>query len=128
MDPEDLLNQATADPARSDLIVSTISYQIAFDGNAVETDFYGDVVSITVQENVSTATTLRLQLVTRLQDDGTWTHLDDERLAPFSQLSVTLGFSGGGIAGALGGALGGGNNDGLEPVFDGYITGLNNLR
>ena len=106
--------------------MATTTYQIAFDGSAVEADFYGDIVSLTVDENGAVATTLRLQLATRLKDDASWSRLDDERLAPFTRISVKIGFSGGGgLAGAVSGLLGGAGNDGLEPVFDGYITGLN---
>lgn len=102
------------------------AYQIAFDGSAVENDFYADVVSLTVEENTFTATTFRLQLATTLQDDGSWKYLDDDRLALFTKVSIKIGFTGGGgLAAALGSLLGGGGgNDGLQPVFDGYITGF----
>lgn len=44
-------------------------------------------------------------------------------------MSIKLGFTGnGGLAGALGalsGALAGGSNNGLVPVFDGYVTSVN---
>src|SRR5262245_52078485 len=102
------------------------AYQIAFAGDAVEDDFYGDVVELTVEESTAAASVLRLRLTLRLQDDGTWTYLEDDRFAPFTQVSVKVGFTGGaGLAGALGGLLGGGGDDGLEPVFDGYITVIN---
>src|SRR5262249_1324162 len=78
------------------------------------------------------ATTLRLQLVSSLQDDGTCSHMQDKQLALYANVTAEIGFSGGqGLAGALGsaasaisGALGGssGGDDGLIPVFDGYIT------
>jgi phage protein D len=104
------------------------AYQIAFNDEAVEEDFYGDVVSITVEENTATASTFRLQLATALQDNGSWAYLEDGRFALFTKVSIRIGFTGGGgLAGALGGALGGlggGDSDGLEPVFDGYITGF----
>lgn len=100
------------------------AYQIAFDGEAVDEDFYGDVVSLTVEENTDTASTLHLRLRITLQDDGSWDYLDDDRLTLFKKVKVTIGFTGGGgLTGALGGALGGGN-DGLEPVFEGYITAV----
>jgi hypothetical protein len=102
------------------------AYQIAFDGTAVDDDFYGDVVSLTVEENTTTANTFHLRLTTTLQDDGSWAYLDDDRLALFTKVSVKIGFmSGGGLAGALGGLLGSGGNEGLVPVFDGYITAFN---
>src|ERR1700730_5323258 len=106
------------------------SYQIAFSGEAVEDSFYGDVVSLTVEESIAEAATMQLRLATRQDDRGAWDYLEDARLAPFTKGSVRLGFaSGGGLAGALGavaGALGGGGagDDGLEPVFDGYVTAV----
>jgi phage protein D len=96
------------------------AYKLLFADEAVDEEFYGDVLAITVVEQAG-ASTLRLRLATRLEDDGSWRYLEDGRLAPFTKVSLRLGFTGGqGLAGALGGVTGG--NDGLEPVFDGYIT------
>jgi hypothetical protein len=100
------------------------AYLIAFDDEAVEEEFYDDVVSLTVDENTATGTSFRLQLATTLQDDGSWTYLDDGQFALFTRVSIQIGFSGGGgLADALGTA-GPGGNDALEPVFDGYITDI----
>src|SRR6516165_6200789 len=105
------------------------AFQIAFDGTPVDQDFYGDIVTLQVEENTSIANTFRLQLATKLADDGSWNYLDDDRLALFTKVSIKIGFTGGaglaGALGALGGALGGGGNDGLVPVFDGYVTSVN---
>jgi phage protein D len=102
------------------------AYQIAFNGEGVDEDFYGSVVSLTVEENTDTATVFRLQLATTLQDDGSWAYLEEDRLALFTRVSIRIGFTGGtGLAGELGeaaGGLTGGGNEGLEPVFEGYIT------
>jgi hypothetical protein len=99
-------------------------YQIAFDDEAVDEDFYGDVESLTVEENTDAAGVLRLRLRLTLQEDGSWNYLDDERLSLYKKVGVRIGFTGGeGLAGALGGLIGGGD-DGLEPVFDGYVTAL----
>jgi phage protein D len=102
------------------------AYLIAFDDEAVAEEFYDDVLSLTVDEHTAVGTSFRLQLATTRQDDGSWTHLDDGPLALFTRISIQIGFSGGGgLAGALGDALAvgrPGGNDGLEPVFDGYIT------
>jgi phage protein D len=101
------------------------AYRIAFGGQPVDTAFYGSVVSLSVAENTATASTLNLRLSLQLQDDGTWTLLDDSRLALFTSVSLLVGFQGGGgIAGALGGTATSGADGGLEPVFDGYITAL----
>jgi len=104
------------------------TYQITFNGEAVDEDFYGNVVSLTVEEHTATATTFRLQLATTLQDDGSWSYLEDDRFSLFTKVSISIGFSGGGgLAGTLGGGLGSltGGNGGLEPVFDGYTTAVN---
>jgi hypothetical protein len=103
------------------------AYQIAFDGNTVDDDFYGDVVSLIVEENTATSNTLQLQLRSRQQEDGSWGYLDDDRLALFNRVTVKIGFTGGGgLAAALGSLLGGGDsNDALSAVFDGYVTSVN---
>jgi phage protein D len=102
--------------------VADLAYQIELGGTAVDEDFYGAVLSLTVEENTDTASTLRLRLLVELKDDGSWTLLDDARLAPFAKVKVLIGYTGGGgLAGALGG-LGGGGNSGLVPVFEGYFT------
>jgi phage protein D len=105
------------------------AFQIAFNEAPVDQGFYGDIVSLQVEENTSIANTFRLQLATKLADDGSWNYLDDDRLALFTKVSVKVGFTGAaglaGALGALGGALGGGGSDGLVPVFDGYVTSVN---
>ena len=68
-----------------------------------------------------------LRLISRLQDDGSWGYLDDDRLALFNPVNIQIGFiAGGGIAAAVGSLLGGGGGagGGLSTVFDGYITAL----
>ena len=100
------------------------AFQIEFSGKAADEDFYGDVVSLTVEESTTAAGTLHLQIALRLQEDGTWTYLDDDRLALFNQVTVKVGFAdGGGLLAALGSLLGGSSSDdGLKTVFDGFIT------
>lgn len=99
------------------------AYQIFFDAEAAPEAFYGDVESLVVEENTTTAGALRLRLAITLGDDGSWSYLEDDRLALFSRIKVLVGFlAGGGLAGALGGVTGGGGNDGLSPVFEGYVT------
>lgn len=100
--------------------------QVALNGTAVDNDFYGDIVSLIVEENTNTAGVFHLQLLARLKDDGSWTYLDDDQLAPLNTVSIKLGFTGGGgLMAALGSLLGGGSGgSGLSAVFDGYITGV----
>jgi phage protein D len=101
------------------------AYQISLNGTQVDKDFYGDVVSLVVEENTATAGTFRVQLIARLQQDGTWKYVDDDRLAPLNKVSIQIGFtSAGGIAAAVGSLLGGGGGGGLSGVFDGYITNV----
>jgi phage protein D len=90
------------------------AYQIEFSGTAVDEDFYGDVVSLTVEENTTTASTFHLQLGLRLQIDGSWTYLDDDRLTVFNSATVKIGFTDGSD----------GVNEGLKTVFDGFITNV----
>jgi hypothetical protein len=106
--------------------VATKAYQIAFNDEPVEEEFYGDVVTVSVEENTSMAGALHLRLATRVEDDGSWSLLEDPRLSLFTKVSASIGFTGGeGLTGALGGLTGSSGNDGLEPVFTGYITAIN---
>src|SRR5277367_2239915 len=103
--------------------------QIVLDEKSVSQELGPDLVSLTVTENTNMATTLTLRLATKPDDKGTWAYLEDARFDPFTKISVKLGFvAGGGLAGALGAVAsalgGGGGNDGLEPIFDGYITSI----
>ena len=104
------------------------AYQIAFNGTPAEQDFYGDVVSLKVEENSTMASTFQLQLAISLTDEGSWTHIDEDELALFTKVSIRIGFtSGAGLAGTLGAiaADSGGGNEGLAPIFDGYLTSVN---
>jgi len=88
------------------------AYQIEFSGTAPDEGLYGDIVSLRVEENTITASTFHLQIALRLQDDGSWTYLDDDRFAIFNSAVVKIGFMDDASA-----AL-----NGLETVFDGFIT------
>src|SRR5579864_8625442 len=105
------------------------AFEIAFNGTPAEEYFYGDVVSLKVEESSSMASTFQLQLAIKPTDVGFWTHIDDDDLALFNRISIRVGFTGGsGLAGTLGAvadAASGGGDDGLEPVFDGYLTTVN---
>jgi hypothetical protein len=106
--------------------MATKAYQIAFGRTAVENDFYGDVVSLTVVESVAEPGTFNLQMVSRKQEDGSWGYLDDERFALFNKVTIKIGFTGGsGLLGTIGSLFGAGDsNDGLSTVFDGYVTAV----
>lgn len=102
------------------------AYQISLNGTQVDQDFYGDIVSLVVEENTATPGIFRVQLIARLQQDGTWKYVDDNRLAPLNKVSIQIGFtSGGGLAAALGSLLGGSSGGGgLSSIFDGFITNV----
>jgi hypothetical protein len=105
--------------------MATKAYQISFGGTPADNNFYGDVASLTVDESNSEPGSFRLQLIARLQEDGSWGYLDDDRFALYTRVTIKAGFTGsGGLLGAVGSLLGGGGNDGLSTVFDGYITGF----
>src|SRR6478736_2799428 len=104
--------------------MADFAYQIFFDGEPAADDFYADLVELTIDTRGDGATTATLRLATTLDDDGEWTHLDDDVLALFKPVDISLGYQEGeGLAGALGGLLGGGGNDGMIPVFSGYVSG-----
>ncbi len=99
------------------------AFQISFAGKAVDDGFYGDVVSLAVEENTATAGVFHMQLATRLQDDGSWLYLTADWLVPFTQVSVQIGFVNSGLGAIVSGLLDGGSgDDGMKNVFDGYIT------
>jgi len=109
------------------------AFQISFSGTVVEQTFYGDVLMLRVEENTGAANAFQLQMQSTQASDGTWSYIEDPRFAPFTPVSIQMGFTAaGGLAGALGaaagaiggGAIGGGGNDGLVPVFDGYVTSV----
>jgi hypothetical protein len=85
------------------------AYEIKFNDEAVDEDFYGDVESLTVDEHSTMASTMRMRLAITLDDSGVWDYLDDSRLEVFTRVSVRVGFiGGGGLAGELSSAVGGG--------------------
>lgn len=110
------------------------SFKISLGSDAVEDTFYGDVIALEVTEDLTVSTTCRITIATALNDDGTWSYISDNSFPLFTRLAVRLGFTeaeglSGALAaaaGALGSALGGGagGDDGLVPIFDGYITSV----
>jgi phage protein D len=110
--------------------VADLAYKLALNDEAVDNAVYADIISLTVEEQSDGPSTLQFRLTTNRKDDGSWRYLDDDRFALFTKISVKLGFTHGGGLGALLGALagafgsGGSGNDGLDAVFDGYITSV----
>ena len=78
---------------------------ITFDGEEA-TDLYGDLVSLEVELSDDLPATFTLQLAIQRLQDGAWTHLDDERLQVWQQVTVHGGFS----------------EHGTEELLEGYLT------
>jgi phage protein D len=105
------------------------SFQISFAGKPVEQTFYGDMVMLRVEENTGTANSFQLRIASKLGRGGSWNYLDDRRFELFTPVSIKAGFSrGAGLAGALGamtdGPSGSAGNEGLIPLLDGFVTGV----
>ena len=82
------------------------SEQIAIEiDNEEATDLYDDLSWVEVEIDDELTALFRLELAMPLLPDGTWAHLDDERLAPWREVGISVGF-----------------DDGPEPVLSGYIT------
>lgn len=99
------------------------SYELTFDGDAADSGLYDDILQLEVDERVSAPSTFRLRLTLTLNDDGEWTYTDDDRFSLFTNVGISVGFSNSAGASALAGAIGGAAG-GLEPVIDGYVTGV----
>jgi phage protein D len=82
------------------------SIRIMLNGEEVA-DIYPDLLLLDVEEDEELASMFRMRLAIRLQPDGVWTHIDDERLALWSEVSIEAGFDGD-----------------VEEIMSGYITHL----
>lgn len=69
-------------------------------------DIYEDIVHLEVESAPEMANLFRMRLLLRQQEDGTWSHLDDERFKVWNQLTIRAGFEGSDV----------------EELFFGYIT------
>lgn len=77
---------------------------ITIDGEQAR-DLYEDLSWVEVDTGDDLAALFRFELALPPRPDGSWTHLDDERLSPWRKVGIEVGF-----------------DDGLEPVMTGYIT------
>ena len=68
-------------------------------------DLYPDIVSVEAEDDEQLASVFNIRLAIRLQGDGTWTWIDDERLSLWNQVSILAGFA-----------------DNVVEVVTGYIT------
>jgi hypothetical protein len=88
--------------------MADFAFQIFFDDEAAEDEFYADVIELTIDVRGDGAATATMRLATTVDDDGEWSYLDDERISLFAPIEIRLGYEEGeGLAGVLGGALGG---------------------
>lgn len=56
-------------------------------------DLYPDIVSVEVEEDERLAGVFNIRLAIRLQKDGTWTWIDEERLSLWNKVSISAGFA-----------------------------------
>ena len=80
--------------------------RIEIDGSEIET-LYNDLTRLEVELDEELAGMFRLNVALLLQADGSWTYLDDDRLALWKEVSITAGL-----------------DDDSEPLILGYITHL----
>lgn len=62
-------------------------------GDEEHTDLYPDIVSVEVEDDERLAGVFNIRLAIRLEKDGTWTWVDDERLSLWSKVSISAGFA-----------------------------------
>ena len=77
---------------------------IRIDGQEAR-DLYVDLSRVEVELDEELAAMFRLELVMKLQPDGSWSHLDDPRLTPWRRVAIDARFE-----------------DGTEPLMTGYVT------
>lgn len=70
-----------------------------------QSDLYPDIVSVEAEEDEQLAGVFNIRLAIRLQKDGTWTWIDDERMSLWNKVSISAGFA-----------------DNVVEVITGYIT------
>lgn len=75
-------------------------------GGEEATDIYDDLISLEVELSDDLPASFTLHLALQRTQDGVWTHLDDERLQVWQQVTVRGGFS----------------ERGSEELIEGYIT------
>lgn len=78
--------------------------KIEIDGSEIQ-ELYNDLVTIEVELDEELAGMFRMHITLLLQADGTWSHLDDDRLTLWKQVVITAG-----------------PEDGTEQLISGYIT------
>src|SRR6267378_4001046 len=80
--------------------------KIEIDGSEIA-ELYHDLVSLEVELDEDLAGMFRLNVALLLQFDGTWTYLDDDRLAIWKQVVISAGLG-----------------DDAQQLMKGYVTHL----
>src|SRR6478672_9505431 len=101
------------------------TYQILFDGQPPDPDFYTSITSLEVEENIDLPGAVQLKLPVNRSDSGDLTYVADSRFKPLANVAVVASPAAG-LAGAAGSALGslgfsGGGGSAAQCIFDGYI-------
>jgi phage protein D len=78
--------------------------KIEIDGSEIQ-ELYNDLTSLEVELDDELAGMFRMNVALLLQADGTWTYLDDDRVAIWKQVVITAGL-----------------DDNTEQLISGYIT------
>jgi phage protein D len=78
--------------------------KIEIDGSEIQ-ELYNDLISLEVELDEELAGMFRINVALLLQADGTWTYLDDDRVAIWKQVVITAGL-----------------DDNTEQLISGYIT------
>jgi phage protein D len=68
-------------------------------------DLYPDITQVEVELDEDEPAVFRIELTVALGSDGAWSHVDDERLAPWKRVVIQVGF-----------------DDGFESLVSGYVT------
>jgi len=102
------------------------SYQILFDGQPADADFYTSIASLEVEENVEMPGAVQLNLPVNRSDSGELTDVADSRFKPLANIAVVATPAAGAatdLASAAASALGigGGGSSAAQCIFDGYI-------
>jgi phage protein D len=104
------------------------SYQILFDGEPADADFYTSITSLEVEENVDLPGAVQLNLPVNRSDNGDLTYVTDSRFKPLAKIAVVATPAAGAAtdlasaAASAVGALGiGGGASAAQCIFDGYI-------
>jgi phage protein D len=79
-------------------------FLLELDGEEAD-DIYPDVTQIEVELDEAEAAVFRIELSILQGSDGAWSHVDDDRLAPWHKVTIQVGF-----------------DDGFETLVSGYIT------